>query len=392
MQLVLFCQSGLSEAKDLVHAHEPCDGDSALVGDAVDQLVAEGRAAARAANTHKTYRTGWRSWSLWASERGLRVFPAVPGDLQRWLATLASEGKKPNTLRTYRAAVAYWHRHGPGPNPARCAEVSHLLDGLSRRAAADGFASRQASPLQSHHVKQIADTAHIPRKCRPGGRYETRCQARRRAVVDIAIVTLAHDALLRCGELLALTWADFDLSAAGSCGTVLIRRSKTDQHGQGAVATISEFTCNALAQLRPPGCKPTDRVFDMSPNTVTRRIKAACRAAGIDPTGISSHSPRVGMAQDLAAAGVDMANLMLAGRWSTAATVIRYIQHLTAHRTAVAQYLKTQYQTPTGPTAKAPKPHPQEPSSQGPALLLPGILRAQLVGDLAEAFDCRLVI
>lgn len=369
MELAISCQAVVSETKDIVQARGVPDGDAAIVGDAIDQLVAEGRAAARAANTHKTYRTGWRSWSMWASERGLTVFPAVPGDLQRWLATLASEGKKPNTLRTYRAAVAYWHRHSPGPNPARCSTVSQLLDGLSRRAADDGFVSRQAAPLQSHHVKQIADTAHIPRNNRPRGRKETCRQARRRAVVDIAIVALAHDALLRCGELLALIWADIDLPADGDSGTVLIRRSKTDQHGQGAVVTISEFTRDALARLRPAGCKLTDRVFDISANTVTRRIKAACRAAGIDPMGISSHSPRVGMAQDLAAAGVDMPGLMVAGRWSTAATVIRYIQHLTAHRTAVARYLKTQFRQPT---AKAPKPHPQEPSAQGPALRLLG--------------------
>ncbi|MCY3578725.1 MAG: tyrosine-type recombinase/integrase [bacterium] len=316
--------------------------DEGPVGDEVDRLVAEGRAAALAPNTRKAYDTGWRNWSLWASERGLPVLPADPGDLQKWLAALLAEGKKPTTLSTYLAAVGYWHRHGDGPNPAHSSRVRELLHGLRRRAAAGGYMPRQAAPLRHHHIEQIADTAHRPRCNQPGGRRETRSQARRRAKADIAMVSLAHDALLRCAELLALTWADVDLPEDGGSGTVLIHRSKTDQTGQGAVVSISEFTCAALTRLKPADAQPCDPVFDLSPNTVSRRMRAAARAAGIDPTRISSHSPRVGMAQDLAADGVDTPGLLLAGRWKTTATVARYIRHLTAQHTPAAQYLKTQ--------------------------------------------------
>lgn len=47
------------------------------------------------------------------------------------------------------------------------------------------------------------------------------------------------------------------------------------------------------------------------------------------------------MAQDLAASGIDMPGLMLAGRWKTAATVARYIRHLAAQHSPVAEYHKT---------------------------------------------------
>ena len=298
----------MSPAEDTVWGCRTSDGDTALVGDATEQLVEGAKAAALSPNTQEAYRTGWRSWTKWAKARGFPTLPADPGHLQSWLATLWQEGKKPTTLRAYRSAVAHRHRRIPGPNPAHCFEVNQLLDGLSRQAAADGFTPRQAAPLRWRHVEQIIDTADIPRHSRPGGRKETRRQARKRAVVDIAIVALAHDALLRGGELLALRWADIDLPEGGGRGTVLIRRSKTDQHGQGAAVAISEFTCRALARLRPADAQPGDPIFDLSPNTLTRRIKAATQDAGIDPSGISSHSLRVGMAQDLAAAGVDMAS------------------------------------------------------------------------------------
>ncbi len=340
MENVIACQSELPAPEGVTHPDEALDG--VLIGDRVDRLVAEAKAAALSANTRKAYMVGWRSWCLWASERGLALFPAAPRDLQRWLATLWDEGKKPSTLRTYRSAVAYWHRHHRGTNPARCPEVRQLLDGLSRRAAASGYAPRQAAPLRQCDVERIANAAVVPRRCRPGGRLETRSQAQQRATVDVAMISLAHDALLRCSELLALRWADIDLSESGSYGTVLIRRSKTDQTGQGAVVPISEFSYAALVRLKPAGAQPCDPVFDISPNTVTRRMRAAAQAAGIDPTWVSSHSPRVGMAQDLAAAGADMLVLMIAGRWKQATTVIRYTRHLSAQHTPVAQYLKTQ--------------------------------------------------
>ncbi|MYH71138.1 MAG: tyrosine-type recombinase/integrase, partial [Acidimicrobiia bacterium] len=62
-------------------------------------------------------------------------------------------------------------------------------------------------------------------------------------------------------------------------------------------------------------------------------MRAAARAAGIDPTRISTHSPRVGMAQDLVAWAIDMPGLMQAGRWKTPTTAARYTQHLAAHHT-----------------------------------------------------------
>ena len=308
----------------------------------MDRLVAQGKAAALSPNTRKTYRTGWRSWVKWATAHNLPTLPAEPGHLQLWLAALWQEGKKPATLRTYLAAVAHEHRDHTGPNPAHHPQVRLLLSGLTRRAADEGNAPSQAAPLRWRHILEIICSAREPRRNQPGGRAETPEQTARRAELEIAMIALAHDAALRRSELLALTWADIELPADGEPGTVSIRRSKTDQNGQGAALPISEFTTQALIRIRPDSAHPDDPVFDISPSTVTRRMKAAAQAAGINPANISSHSPRIGMAQDLLAAGIGLPGIMQACRWSTEAMVRHYVKEIAAHHTPAAVYLKTQ--------------------------------------------------
>ena len=126
---------------------------------------------------------------------------------------------------------------------------------------------------------------------------ETAGQARRRGDTDIAMIAVAHDASLGCSQILALRWEDVD--APGDAGLGQVRVPNPSAH-QPDVAPISEFTAQALDRIRPPDPDPAQPVFDFSPNTVARRIKAAARAAGIDPTNITANSPALGMAQDLA--------------------------------------------------------------------------------------------
>lgn len=263
-----------------------------------------------------------------------------------WLVDLAADGKKPSTLRTYRAAVARRYDELGGPNPARDPQVRHVLSGLRRRASDRGYVPKQADPLRWRHVELIADSAFEPRRNQPGGRLETPEQAAQRALADIALVAVAHDGLLRCSELIALRWADVIAAGNGECGLIRIRRSKTDQDALGAVVPISQFASQALERIKPPGADPEDRVFNLSSGTVNRRLKAAARHAGIDAANISTHSPRVGMAQDLAASGTDTAAIMVAGRWSSPAMVAHYTRRLTAADTAIAKHLQTRQSRP----------------------------------------------
>jgi hypothetical protein len=71
---------------------------------------------------------------------------------------------------------------------------------------------------------------------------------------------------------------------------------------------------------------------------LARRAAPALRRLGVAPDAVSGHSCRVGMAQDLVAAGLDVAAVMQAGRWQSAAMVARYTAAQQAERGAVARF------------------------------------------------------
>ena len=146
---------------------------------------------------------------------------------------------------------------------------------------------------------------HPPRRFRPatpgsagGGRFESWEIARCRGNLDIALISLMRDAMLRVSEAAVLTWRDIENKTDGR-GRLLIRPSKTDSEGQGAVAFLSAPTMAALGSICSAR-SADDSVFGLRPNQISRRIKQAAEAAGLGD-GLSGHSPRVGMARDLAA-------------------------------------------------------------------------------------------
>ena len=54
--------------------------------------------------------------------------------------------------------------------------------------------------------------------------------------------------------------------------------------------------------------------------------------------GFNTHSPRVGMVQDLSAAGAELPELMTAGRWDSPTMPAKYTEAQAAGRSAVARY------------------------------------------------------
>ena len=285
--------------------------------------------------TRKNYIGQWRRFCTWAIAKNTGVLPADSTQVAAYLTErFERQGHRPATLSTAAAAIAFVHKAAGLDDPCDSSEVKRALKCAIRKA---GSLQRQAKALTAESMARISATACIPRRGR-GGKIESPGTARLRGRTDIAIISLMRDAMLRVSEAAALKWADIEDKADGS-GRLLIRRSKTDPVGEGAIAFVSYQTMEALSSIRA-SATVSDSIFDLSPNQISNRIKRAALEAGLGE-GFSGHSPRVGMACDLASVGTELPSLMVAGRWSSPRMPALYVRNEAASRGAVAKYYKT---------------------------------------------------
>ena len=294
------------------------------ITDALDQSLAP--------TTRANYRAQWKQWEEFATENGYPVFPADPVHVADWITQRAANGRKPGTIRMGLAAVSAAHREVNLPNPTEDAGVRATMRGITRIV---GRAQKQAAGLTAASLAAIRATACVPRIGR-GGSLETAATAEARGLVDIALISLMRDGMLRRSEAASLTWGDLIEEGDGT-GRLTVVRSKTDQEGEGVVLFVSAPTMEALKAMRPVDANTDDSLFGLSDEQIARRVSSAAAAAGLGE-GFTGHSARVGMAQDLARAGTELPALMTAGRWQSPTMPARYTRAEQAGRGAIARF------------------------------------------------------
>ena len=291
-------------------------------------------------NTRRAYNQAWRRFETWAASRGRgHSLPVSPELVAAFLAELAEAGKSVATLRLTKSALAAVHRSTGHQDPTDNEGVKKVMAGIAR---ANGRPQRQAKPLTENALAAVKATAMQPRRHQGRAvRGENAWNARRRGQVNVALLSVLRDGLLRRSEAAALRWGDVEVQDDGSA-RIQMRRSKTDPEAEGAVLYIGPEAASALVAIMPEGFAVVDAaapVFGLSASQIGRRVNAAAKAAGLGD-GFTGHSGRVGMAQDLAAAGVELPALMNAGRWKSPKMPARYTEGQAAGRGAVARYYR----------------------------------------------------
>lgn len=291
--------------------------------------VATAYGAARTTSTLRVYGHAWRRWERWCDTRGFTSLPGEPAAVCAYLAERAASGTTVATLNVACSAIGHVHRSHGVEDPIAHPSVRQVRMGLRRTY---GIAPRrQARPLSVAELRQILD--HIDRM-RPIG------------VRDTAIILLGYAGALRRSELVGLHLADLEHQTAGLL--LRLRRSKTDQEGQGQVVGIAHGShpgtdpiaaLDAWLDLRghQPGPLFT-RVYasrihagPLSGNTITRMLTARARAAGLPAERITAHSLRAGHATTAALAGVPLERIAAQTRHRDLSVLVeRYIRPLEA--------------------------------------------------------------
>lgn len=298
------------------------------------EAVVSAAIESHAEKTRRGYAGAWSQFEAWCDYHNYEAMPAAPETVAAFLTDRAAEGLSVATLKLARASIRYFHEERGIESPTHAPGVARVLRGLRRRAAGSKPALGQAKGITASDFAAIRATAPLPRTG-PTGRTESPDRAVERGRVDVALISVMRDGLLRRSEACALTWADVEFLHDGTA-RISINVSKTDQDGDGAVLYIGVDAATDLQAISGDAADD-DRVFPMSTRTVSNRIQAAAKAAGLKGR-YSGHSPRVGMAADLVASGASVSAVQVAGRWKSARMPGQYARGELAGRGAVALF------------------------------------------------------
>jgi integrase len=308
----------------------------------IERVEQRARAAqgAFADNTVRAFAADSRIFAAWCRETGRTMLPATPETIAAFIDAQA-EVKSRATVERYRSSIAALHRAAGLPNP--CAdEIVRLA--VKRMNRTKGRRQKQAEPLNRTSIDRMIAVKATERLHRRVSEGETETPLI--ALRNTALVAVAYDTLLRRSELVSLEIGDLERGADGS-GTVLVRRSKADQEGEGAIKYLAPDTmAHVEAWLTVAGLEsgPLFRPLTKSGKVgasalgdrdVARVFGNLAAAAGLKLSRLpSGHSTRVGATQDMFAAGFELLEVMQAGSWKTPAMPARYGERLRAQRGA----------------------------------------------------------
>ncbi|MCP1551654.1 MULTISPECIES: site-specific integrase [Methylorubrum] len=290
--------------------------------------------ASKADATVKAYKSDAAVFQAWCARYGFRSLPASAEAVAAFLVAEAEAGRSAATIGRRRAAIRYAHKLAGLPDPTDDEGVRTAAQGIRRRV---GVAPKRKAAATAEIV--AAMLMRIP---------DTLTGKR-----DRALLALGFAGAFRRSELVALDVADLTEHADGL--RVRVRRSKTDQEGQGVekaiphgrfirpVALVREWLdaagisegpvfrpvsrsgrVRAVANLATPPRLTTQAVADV--------IKRHLEAAGLDPTLFGAHSLRAGFITTAAERGADLARIMDVSGHRDPRTVVGYIRRANAFK------------------------------------------------------------
>jgi integrase len=205
-------------AQDLVSSAETFIAPAARpeqAASAAAERAAKYENAAYAKNTQRAYDRAWSRFCAWAGLVDPVPLP-VPLEIVRGYLTYLADEKSLSSVDLAAAAISAFHE--TAGTPIAIHELWKVRRGI--RSTLGTAAKRKAPPLRADQIARMLDV----------------CGADKTGIRDRAILALGFSAGLRRSEIANLAIDDIEIDAHKM--RLKIRRSKTDQAGQGAELVV----------------------------------------------------------------------------------------------------------------------------------------------------------
>jgi len=282
--------------------------------------------SSKATNTLRAYKSDFKDFEFFCSKHSFNSLPTETKVISLYLTHLSTSCKM-STLRRRLVSIGAVHRlKGHYLDTKHPVIIENLL-GIKRKK---GSIQTGKKPILINHLKQIINVIDEQK-------IEKIKKLRNRA-----LILVGFGGGFRRTELVSINYEDLDFVEEGV--KITLRRSKTDQFGEGTIKGLPYFVnekyCPVLSlknwlTLSKIKSGPIFKRFAkgsiitshrLTDQTVVLIIKECLKIAGIENQNFSGHSLRSGFATVAADAGADERSIMAMTGHKTTQMVRRYIR------------------------------------------------------------------
>jgi site-specific recombinase XerD len=281
----------------------------------------------KAVNTVRAYKSDFKDFGLFCVQSGFNALPTEPKIVSLYLTYLSTKDLKLSTIKRRLVSIGVIHRMKGHYLDAKHPIIIENLMGIKRRK---GTIQKGKKPILINHLKKLIDVIDQEK-------IEDINKLR-----DKSILLIGFAGGFRRNEIVSLDKEDLEFVFEGL--KITVKRSKTDQFGEGLTKgipyfkniaycpvtilqkwiNISKITKGPLFRKISKGSRLLEN--RLTDQTVALIIKKYLNKSGIDSSNYSGHSLRSGFATSAAESGAEERSIMAMTGHKTTQMVRRYIQ------------------------------------------------------------------
>jgi len=268
----------------------------------------------KSTNTLRAYQSDYNDFYLFCSKNGFQAMPTQPKILALYLTHLASYSKY-STLKRRLASISILHKAKGHYIDVKHPVIMENLMGIKRTL---GSNQKGKKPLLINDLKLIIKAIDQSK------------EKENRKIRDKAILLIGFSGGFRRSELVDIEYEDIEFVSEGV--KIFVKRSKTDQSGEGMTKAIPYFDnkdfCPVIALKNWIEIieLSNGKIFNISDKNVALLIKKYANYAGLDSHRYAGHSLRSGFATSTAESGAEERSIMAMTGHKSTEMVRRYIK------------------------------------------------------------------
>ena len=268
----------------------------------------------KSANTLRAYQSDYNDFLEFCSKNGFQSMPTQPKILALYITHLSSYSKY-STLKRRLASISVIHKVKGHYIDTKHPIIMENLMGIKRT---NGSNQKGKKPLLINDLKLIIKAIDQSK------------EKDNRKIRDKAILLIGFSGGFRRSELVDIEYDDIEFVSEGV--KIFVKRSKTDQSGEGMTKAIPYFDnkdfCPVIAlknwieiiELK------NGKIFNISDKNVALLIKKYASYAGLESHKYAGHSLRSGFATSTAESGAEERSIMAMTGHKSTEMVRRYIK------------------------------------------------------------------